>query len=313
MPTIFDSDDPDAAYHAITAMYRTSRISAIGRRHRVRIAQDVIGDAAELHRIVFPMRFNATAPPLRTLVVGRVRSGAITYRDSGRADHYGAGDVYLLGAPAQEYDTAVHTVDAEFARIGTGLINQLAEAAPDRAGSPVRFTGYRPVTHTGALLWTQTYDFARHNAATAATEPLLADAVSRLLAATALTVFPSTALHDPTIEDRHDAHPAAVRRAIAYIESDAHREIGLADIATAAHVTIRAVQLGFRRHLGTTPTAYLRRVRLAHAHHDLTVSTPGTTTVAAIAARWGFASPGRFTAHYRAAYGRTPSQTLHRG
>jgi hypothetical protein len=33
----------------------------------------------------------------------------------------------------------------------------------------------------------------------------------------------------------------------------------VADIAAAARVTTRAVQLAFRRHLDTTPTDYLRQ------------------------------------------------------
>ncbi|PWW25266.1 helix-turn-helix protein [Geodermatophilus normandii] len=70
------------------------------------------------------------------------------------------------------------------------------------------------------------------------------------------------------------------------------------------------MQLAFRRHLDTTPTAYLRQVRLAQAHRQLREATPGDgVTVTAVAARWGF-TPSRFTAHYRAAYGVTPSSTL---
>ncbi|WSG36845.1 helix-turn-helix domain-containing protein [Dactylosporangium sp. NBC_01737] len=33
-------------------------------------------------------------------------------------------------------------------------------------------------------------------------------------------------------------------------------------------------------------------------------------TVAAIAARWGFTHPGRCSTDYRAAYGRSPSDTM---
>ena len=82
------------------------------------------------------------------------------------------------------------------------------------------------------------------------------------------------------------------------------------DIAAAAHVTIRALQLSFRRHLGCTPTVYLRRVRLEHAHRDLIAADPQRETVTAVAYRWGFASHSRFTAHYRDAYGVLPSDTL---
>lgn len=58
--------------------------------------------------------------------------------------------------------------------------------------------------------------------------------------------------------------------------------------------------------------AYLRRVRLDHAHADLRAATAGDgNTVTDIAARWGFTS-ARFTYQCRAAYGETPSQTLHR-
>jgi AraC-like DNA-binding protein len=34
------------------------------------------------------------------------------------------------------------------------------------------------------------------------------------------------------------------------------------------------------------------------------------TTIAAVAARWGYARAGRFAAAYRKEYGETPSQTL---
>lgn len=82
-----------------------------------------------------------------------------------------------------------------------------------------------------------------------------------------------------------------MRRAVAFIEENAHLDITVADIAAAVCVTTRAVQLAFQRHLDTTPTAYLRRARLARAHADLTRASPGDgLTVTAVAYRWGFPS-----------------------
>ncbi len=52
------------------------------------------------------------------------------------------------------------------------------------------------------------------------------------------------------------------------------RDIGLSDIAAAVGVTPRSVQYTFRRHLGTTPLEYLRRVRLDRAHRDLQAADP---------------------------------------
>jgi transcriptional regulator GlxA family with amidase domain len=132
-----------------------------------------------------------------------------------------------------------------------------------------------------------------------------------MLAASVLHAFPNNAVTDTTAEDQHDAHPGTLRRAVAFIEANPGMDIGISDIAQAVYVTPRALQLAFRRHLDITPTDYLRRVRLDHAHHDLAQASPGDgTTVTAVAYKWGFASPSRFAQHYRASYGTTPSDTL---
>ena len=82
-----------------------------------------------------------------------------------------------------------------------------------------------------------------------------------------------------------------------------------ADIGAACFVTIRAIQLAFRGHLDTTPTDYLRRVRLDRAAVTSSPATPRTKSVTAVAYRWGFPSSSRFAAHYRHAYGVLPPAT----
>jgi transcriptional regulator GlxA family with amidase domain len=101
-----------------------------------------------------------------------------------------------------------------------------------------------------------------------------------------------------------------LRRAIAFIHDNAHRDIGLNDIAAAIGVTPRSVQYTFRRHLGSTPLEYLRRVRLQRAHRDLQAADPAVHTVMEIAGRWGFGHPGRFSIAYRQTFGTPPSRTL---
>ncbi len=102
-----------------------------------------------------------------------------------------------------------------------------------------------------------------------------------------------------------------MRRAVAFVEANADQDIGLVQIAAAAYVTPRALQYAFRRHLDTTPLAFLRRVRLDAAHRELLAADPRGTTVTEIAMRWGFAHPGRFAAHYRNTYRTAPGTTLH--
>ncbi|WP_307806564.1 AraC family transcriptional regulator [Streptomyces sp. FH025] len=106
----------------------------------------------------------------------------------------------------------------------------------------------------------------------------------------------------------------AVRRAAAFCEEHAHEAISVADIARGARVSLHSLRAGFRGQLNTTPLAFLRRVRLDNAHRDLLAVAEGRSsdTVTDIACRWGFTHLGRFSAHYREAYGRPPSETLRR-
>ena len=48
-----------------------------------------------------------------------------------------------------------------------------------------------------------------------------------------------------------------------FIEADPHRALPVAGIAASAHVGTGAIQLAVRRHLGPTPTAFMRDARVA--------------------------------------------------
>ncbi|MFE1836014.1 helix-turn-helix transcriptional regulator [Streptomyces sviceus] len=110
------------------------------------------------------------------------------------------------------------------------------------------------------------------------------------------------------------AHPAALRRALAYIDDHADRPLTVAPIAEAAHISVRALQYAFRRHPDSTPLAHLRQVRPSHAHDEPAAADPEDgSTVTDIAARWGFHHPGRFATLYRHAYDRSPRHTLRDG
>lgn len=115
--------------------------------------------------------------------------------------------------------------------------------------------------------------------------------------------------------DELDSHPRPtvarpVARAAELIEAHAHEPLTVDDIAVAVGVGTRGLQQGFRRYYDTTPTAFLRDVRLRRVRTELMQADPAETTVTDIAARWGFLHPGRFSVVYRRRFGETPSQTL---
>jgi len=314
MGEVFETSDMEAAERALSDAYGSMRISARGPRRGMRLARTLLTQAASLDHLTFTMSFDATAGPPGTLVFGELKSGLARYGPDGGDRRCRPGDVYLTARPGHPYNATIDDTEAELAVIDPALPAWLAGAEPG-SQRPVRFTGYEPVSPQAAAQWRATYAYVRDTVLAnpdAAAYPLLAGSAAQLLAATALAVFPSNALTSPATADRRDASPLTLRRAVAFIEENAHLDITVADIAAAVCVTTRAVQLAFQRHLDTTPTAYLRRARLARAHADLTRASPGDgLTVTAVAYRWGFPSSSRFAARYRQAYGVSPSRILH--
>lgn len=111
--------------------------------------------------------------------------------------------------------------------------------------------------------------------------------------------------------DAQAGAPATVRRAIEFIEARAGHDVTVAEIAVEARLGVRGLQTAFRIHCDATPLEYLRSVRMARAHADLQGSdATNGDTVNAVAARWRFTNPGRFSASYRQAYGCYPAATL---
>jgi AraC-like DNA-binding protein len=110
----------------------------------------------------------------------------------------------------------------------------------------------------------------------------------------------------------HPATPGAIRRVTDAVRAQPEQPHTVASLAAVASLSTRALQQGFRRHLGTTPMSFVRDTRLAMAHDALRRGEPPYLTVAAVAHRWGFVHLGRFAQMYRARYGTCPSETLRR-
>jgi AraC-like DNA-binding protein len=107
--------------------------------------------------------------------------------------------------------------------------------------------------------------------------------------------------------------PASVRRAERFIEDNAEKAIGLADVACAAGASPRALQMAFRRFRDTTPMAHLRALRLDLARSELARGGLDGGSVTSVANAHGFGSLSRFAADYKARFHEQPSETLRRG
>lgn len=308
---LIDDDDEARAYWraAYGPQGQTARLPPNGvLRHETVDAGPFV-----LCELEIPPGFSYVLEPLGTFVVAHVRAGRIVFGPDSDPRPATAGRLLLTGEPGSPRYGRSEGVSLRLTLVHPALVQRVlgVDDHPSRT-PPVRFTDWHPVSDAAAAQWNVTRTFVAGVARgpEEVASRLVLDAAARSLAAALLATFPNTAVLEPQALDRRDAGSESLRRAVAYIESRPADDIGLADIAAAARVSPRAVQLAFRRHLGRTPTSYLRLVRLHHVRDELRAADPQTETVAAVARRWGFAHAGRFSAQYRDAFGESPSRTL---
>ncbi|WP_165355050.1 helix-turn-helix domain-containing protein [Nocardioides oleivorans] len=260
-------------------------------------------------------RFAFDSDPMPGLVVVDMIDGDLEYTRGGVTDRCRDGDTVLTsgwdmpfsGRSGDSYEVRATTFTAET------ITAAVEDVAPDYPWQHIAFTSYVPRSPAAGARWRATVDelvtwFPEVDSPVAHAE------ATRLLGHTLLRTFPNNVLGaDDRLEDDRDlrdATPSTIRRAVDVIEARAHDDLSLAELARACRVSPRTLQYAFRRHLGCTPLAYLRRVRLDLARQSLRDGT--AASVSDVAARFGFYNPGRFAADYRRVFHENPRQTLTR-
>ncbi|WP_445168794.1 helix-turn-helix domain-containing protein [Mycolicibacterium sp. Dal123E01] len=311
LTTCTTADPETVAAFFSSAWGARGRINGLHPDHPIQMSRMAIGHAC-VATASLPSALEFETESWPRYVVTQLKSGSLQIGVAGRAQLCRTGDAVLAARPGRP--CWAQTLDA-----GVSLATLAPEALlritgdPETDGHPaVRFTSGRPRSAAAAAQWDTAVDYVmatlRGTLSTADAALVIGGAVS-LLASTLLHVFPNTYADAERTEQPNVSAPL-LRLTIDYIHANCARDIAISDVATAINVTPRAVQYMFRRHLDTTPMAYLRQVRLDRAHRDLLAADPSCDTVAAIATRWGFAHAGRFGHLYRTAFGESPSVTL---
>ncbi|TDC69169.1 helix-turn-helix transcriptional regulator [Streptomyces hainanensis] len=249
------------------------------------------------------------------LLVCQVTHGRVMVSRPGREEHVvGPGETYVLD-PYRPFQVRWSPgAQMTTLRLDRDVVERAAADAFGVDGAVrARFALGGAVSPDAARTW-GTISGAVHREVLgegiARTNPLVA---THLTQTSAALLVQTHRLITPVLDAGHTglvAH-SAVRRAMALVEERPDEPHTLADLASAARVSPRALQEAFRQHLDTTPLGYLREVRLRRAHQDLlTAGEDGSATVTDVAYRWGFSNLGRFAAYYRDRYGHPPSKTL---
>jgi len=114
-----------------------------------------------------------------------------------------------------------------------------------------------------------------------------------------------------TFSGQAERLPRALRAARDHLADNAGEPLDLVQLACAAGIGIRALQLGFRRYFGLSISQMLLDMRLAGLHARLAQASPDVS-ITDIAFDLGFTHLGRMAGAYRAKFGETPSATLRR-
>jgi AraC-like DNA-binding protein len=292
-------------------------------RHRLECdfgAQLRIGDAAATHRpmsvdrraaagfqidtVRLPTRLSFDCADSDRVIVNIMRAGRIGGDGASQNFRYQRGDVYLSGFPGAQYRCHTDHTHVEAVVIPTRFLIEATGTT-----SALRFLSVNPVTPAAAAVWKATVaqvqrildDPAMHT-------PLVLCEAGRMLSERIVATFPTTTTPGPAQLGR--LMPVDLRRVLAYMEENAHTDISVWDIARAVDLTPAGVAYLFRRHLGSTPMAHLRRIRLDRAHRELVESDRSRATVGRVAAHWGFSRPATFATFYRSCYGQSPYATI---
>ncbi|MEW2516422.1 AraC family transcriptional regulator [Streptomyces sp. NPDC046870] len=160
-----------------------------------------------------------------------------------------------------------------------------------------------PASRLGALLSPFLSDFAD-------TAAVARSAVGDMLAWNAVSLLSTLAgehLADAARGRRPDTRAPLMKDILDFIDlrlSDT--DLSPETIARAHHISVRYLHKLFREE-GTTVGRLIQRRRLAECRRVLTLRSAENLTIAAVAHRWGFASPTHFSRVFRATYGMSPS------
>ncbi|MDI9973347.1 AraC family transcriptional regulator [Rhodococcus sp. IEGM 1307] len=176
---------------------------------------------------------------------------------------------------------------------------------------PLRFATGLDLTTSASQAWLTSVRTLLEDLNSDATfrNPLIQNQTEQLLMSQLLLALPHSA-SSAMLNDPVPSTPRAIQEADDLIANHARDLSSVGEIAESVGLSIRSLQDGFCRYLDTTPLDRLRNQKMIGVRAQLLAADRTTTTVSAVATRWGFHHFGRFSLQYKQQWGELPSETL---
>lgn len=303
-------EDPEQARQILTEAYDGARFVVTRGEERFSFRFASVGDdRVTLRTATIAGHVSGEVPRLDEYVVTWFQSGG------GRIQRRDAAPVDLPNAPfllpfEQRYTFTLTPHRQNSVHFASSFLEDIATEIHAGARQTVSFDSGTMPSAALTDAWRTTVAEAAEVLVDVDASPLLRLNAQGSLARALLGLFPWVAFDVPKV--LREPSLARTRLALEFLHHHAHEPITPADAARAAGLHTRTLQHHLSRHLDTSPTIYLRDIRLDRARADLAEASPDDTTVATIARSWGFGHLGRFSAAYRTRFGERPNETLRR-
>lgn len=300
----------------VSRFFRTHDLATAPDLPRFRHSHATVGSLS-LNHLTYGAETTIGMPPLRDFYLLQwTLEGRATYRHEGTEQTADAGALYVVNPDRRYEKTWGPDCTQLIVRVDRSLLDEaVSEWGVEEHGYVLEPVLFAPAPAKEGPRTESLFAFLRALASDARggvgwAHPRLAARAGGVLADLMLTGLHHSA--GGRLARTGPTRPQALALAEEFIKVHARGPVRLDDIAEAAGVRPRTLHKAFQHHLGLSPIAYLRQVRLDLARRDLMEAGRSGRTVTDVATDCGFDHLSKFASSYKARYGESPSETVRR-
>ena len=245
----FATHEADAGWQFLERMYTLQPVKLVGDQASYRLeARSWTAGPIGYIELLHTMGFITHSEPFTDLMAVLIRRGSLTIKGRRQEATIGPGEVAVY-LPLVDLQFVAPTIGVECVRLPLRELSIIAAEQTDIDAHDFRLEGMRPISAAKARYWRSLLHFVGREMSIPSSglgAGLVQAQMARMMAASAITVFPNTALRVAHTPSPGRVEPAALRRAVAFVDANADRPITVQDMAAAASTTPSGSAAGLR-------------------------------------------------------------------
>ncbi len=308
-PLCLRTSDIDEAVAAVSSVYCAHDVKIVGSNRGIEARLNALSGARQQFVSLSysaPVKIDAgNFDGLMLLMT--CAEGSANVRQQGKSRRWTRGHTMPLSPGLRTQLEFDRTFCQHSVRLGIPLLEETCARLLNRPlDAPLRFH-LAPFSDSLEQVWHQAVQMILKLKAMPYGQNLTATSLEELLATLVLENHPHN--YSRYLSDRCAPVPPRIVREAETLMRSAPPGTTVGAVAKALGVSLRSLELGFREWKASSPTGFMRRLRLEAAKAELQEPSEATT-VTSVAVSNGFLHLARFSAYYRSVFNELPSQTL---